>query len=53
MQNLPWDPVGWNDFEASFAVSDELAACESVEVWIHQINVNWNIEVDDVQIYAV
>ena len=53
MQDLPWDPEAWNYYEASFAVTDELAACESVEVWIHQINRSWNIEVDDVQIYAI
>lgn len=52
MQGAAWDPDGWNYYETSFAVTDELAACESVEVWIHQINRSWNIEVDDVQIYA-
>ena len=52
IQDAAWDPAGWNDYETSFAVTPELAACESVEVWIHQINWSWNIEVDDVQINA-
>lgn len=52
LQDAAWNPEGWNNYETSFAVTEELAACESVEVWIHQINRSWNIEVDDVQIYA-
>lgn len=52
MQDITWDPEGWNNYEAAFAVTAELAACKSVEVWIHQVNREWNIEVDDVQISA-
>lgn len=49
---MPWDSEGWNNYDATFAVSDEIAACGSVELWIHEVNPSWNIEIDDVQIYA-
>jgi hypothetical protein len=48
----PWDPEGWNDYEASFAVTAELAECKSVELWLHGVSSLWNIEVDDIQISA-
>lgn len=52
MQETPWDPEGWNNYEASFAVTAELAECKSVEVWLHGVSSSWNIEVDDIQISA-
>eukprot|EP00986_Skeletonema_menzelii_P003357 scaffold1026_cov141-Skeletonema_menzelii.AAC.8 len=45
-----WNAEGWNNYEASFEVNAALAACKSVKVFIHQVNKNWNIEVDSVQI---
>ena len=52
MQDITWDPEGWNNYEAAFAVTPELATCNSVRVFIHYVNNAWNIEVDDVQISA-
>jgi len=50
MQDKTWDAEGWNDYETAFVVTEELAACGDVKLYIHQVNKNWNIEVDDVQV---
>lgn len=50
LQDKTWNAEGWNNYEASFEVNAALAACKSVKVFIHQVNKNWNIEVDSVQI---
>ena len=38
---------------AGFVVDDRLASCESVHVYIHQINQGWDIVMDDVQISTI
>ena len=50
LQDKTWDPEGWNDYEYTFPVNDALAACGRVELYIHNINIDWNIDIDNVQI---
>jgi hypothetical protein len=50
LQDKTWSPESWNNYEATFDVNDQLASCSQVDVYIHQVNKNWNIEIDDVQI---
>jgi hypothetical protein len=50
LQDKTWSAAGWNNYENTFVVNDALAACKKVELYIHQVNRNWNIEIDDVQI---
>ena len=45
-----WDPSRFNDFRAGFIVDDRLASCATVHVYIHQINAQWEIIMDDVNI---
>jgi hypothetical protein len=48
-----WNPNSFNDFRVGFAVDDRLASCGTVHVYIHQINKDWDIVMDDVQISTV
>jgi len=47
---LVWDPDSYNDFSAAFTVNDDLATCDKVWVYIHQVNLEYEIVVDDLQI---
>lgn len=48
-----WDPDAFNDFRVGFVVDARLASCKSVHVYIHQINPEWDIVMDDVHISTV
>lgn len=45
-----WDPDSFNDFNVGFMVDDRLASCESVHVYIHEINQDWDIVMDEIHI---
>ena len=45
-----WDPDSFNDFNVGFMVDDRLASCESVHVYIHEINPGWDIVMDEIHI---
>ena len=46
-----WDPDNFNDFSSGFVVDDHLDSCESVHIYIHQVNPHWDIVVDDIHIF--
>jgi hypothetical protein len=48
-----WNPNSFNHFRVGFAVDERLASCGTVHVYIHQINKDWDIVMDDVQISSV
>ncbi len=50
--DFDWNKDGFNDFENSFVVTDQLASCETVHIYVHQVNRNWDIVMDDVKISA-
>jgi len=47
---LVWDPDSYNDFSAAFTVDDELSVCNDVWVYIHEVNKEYEIVLDDLQI---
>lgn len=47
-----WNKDDFNNFENSFVVTDQLASCETVHVYVHQVNRNWDIVMDDMKISA-
>lgn len=47
-----WNPDSFNDFKAGFVVDDRLASCRFVHVYMHEVNNEWDIVLDDVHITA-
>jgi len=45
-----WDKNVFNDFSTTFTVNDELASCNDVYVYIHEVNKEFDLVVDDLQI---
>eukprot|EP00804_Cyclotella_cryptica_P009369 CCRYP_018076-RB/>CCRYP_018076-RB protein AED:0.03 eAED:0.03 QI:374/1/1/1/0.94/0.9/20/617/4181 len=53
--NIPlfeWNPATFNDFRVGFIVDDSLASCDTMHVYIHQVNQDWDIIMDDLRISA-
>jgi len=48
-----WNSSNYNDFHVGFVVDDRLASCNTVYVYIHQINQGWDIIMDDMHITSV
>ncbi|KAL7482807.1 hypothetical protein ACHAW6_008462, partial [Cyclotella cf. meneghiniana] len=48
-----WNPNNFNDFRVGFVVDDRLASCNTVHVYIHQINDGWDIVMDEMHITTV
>lgn len=48
-----WNPSNFNDFHVGFVVDDRLASCNTVYVYIHQVNQGWDIVMDSMYISSV
>eukprot|EP00804_Cyclotella_cryptica_P014145 CCRYP_005584-RA/>CCRYP_005584-RA protein AED:0.03 eAED:0.03 QI:259/1/1/1/0.94/0.9/20/117/3951 len=48
-----WNPNNFNDFHVGFVVDDRLASCQTIHVYIHQVNQGWDIIMDDIHISTV
>jgi hypothetical protein len=51
--DLAWDPDAYNNYQAAFTVNDELATCKDFWVYIHEVNYEYSLVLDDLQIESL
>jgi uncharacterized protein (DUF1501 family)/uncharacterized protein (DUF1800 family) len=50
LDDISWDPNNYNDFGATMVVNEQLASCGEVYLYVHYVNRDYDIVVDDLQI---